>query len=192
MKKKKRVIIIAVVVIVLLLAALGSSTGGDKDDTAGEPVQTEEAVKQEPETTQEPESKPDKPEESEPASDQETAAEQTEAETDNPLMKAELQVSDVASGSGEKIGEWAEVTIQKDVLKAVTQEQYAEFCESVVKDSGYNWVTISCGDGTGIQFAGSISFVATYGNLDNEGCITETIGTIMVEEDGTYSYTPAE
>lgn len=189
MKKKKKVIIIAVVVIVLLLAALGNSTNGDKDSAAGEPVQTEETVKQEPETTQEPESEP---EESEPASDQEPAAEQAEAETDNPLMKAELQVSDVASGSGEKIGEWAEVTIQKDVLKAVTQEQYAEFCDSVVKDSGYNWVTISCGDGTGIQFAGSISFVATYGNLDNEGCITETIGNIMVQEDGTYSYTPAE
>lgn len=175
------------------LTACDSFSKGVQDGMNGKETQEEtaEPVKETTnapeETTKELESEP---KETEPATDQETDA--AEPENDNPLMKAELQVLDVSSGTGEKIGEWAEITVQKEIIKGVTQEQYAEFCESVVKDSGYNWVTISCGDGTGIQFAGSISYAATYGNLDNEGCITETIGTIMIQEDGTYSYTPAE
>lgn len=109
------------------------------------------------------------------------------------LMNAEIQIGDVLNGTKtEKLGEWAEIQIGKETLKEITQEQFLEFCNDTVRDSGYNWFTISCEDGTGIQFAGSIPYVSTYGSLDNEGCITESIGTITIQEDGTYSYTETE
>lgn len=125
---------------------------------------------------------------------EETTTEAQEATQDqvvstNILLNAPVTVHDVKNGTKtEKIGEWAEVVVGKDLLKSVTNEEYAEFCDQVVKDSGYNWVTISCGDGTGIQFQGSISYIATYGKIDTDGCIDTAIGTIMLQGDGTYSY----
>lgn len=116
-------------------------------------------------------------------------ATQDQAASTNILLNAPVTVHDVKNGTKtEKIGEWAEVVVGKDLLKSVTNEEYAEFCDQVVKDSGYNWVTISCGDGTGIQFQGSISYIATYGKIDTDGCIDTAIGTIMLQGDGTYSY----
>ncbi len=118
-----------------------------------------------------------------------TTEAQDQAVSTNILLNAPVTVHDVKNGTKtEKIGEWAEVVVGKDLLKSVTNEEYAEFCDQVVKDSGYNWVTISCGDGTGIQFQGSISYIATYGKIDTDGCIDTAIGTIMLQEDGTYSY----
>lgn len=116
-----------------------------------------------------------------------------ESAGDNPLLDADVYIYDVTNGTGtEKIGEWAEVKISKEVLKSIDPTQFSEFCKSRVKDSGYNWYTVSFEDGTGIQFAGSVSYVATYGTLDSDGCIVESKGTIMVQEDGSYGYTEAE
>ena len=81
---------------------------------------------------------------------------------------------------------------EKRISKRVYNRNLCTGCNEVVKDSGYNWVTISCGDGTGIQFQGSLSYLATYGTLDNEGCIVDAIGTIMLQEDGTYKYSENE
>ena len=122
-----------------------------------------------------------------------TELEEAKPESDNPLMNAKIQIADVMNGTkNEKLGEWAEIQISKEILEEITQEQFSEFCNDVVNESGYNWFTISCEDGTGIQFAGSIPYVSTYGSLDNEGCIAESMGTIMVQEDGKYIYTEVE
>ena len=184
--KKKTIGIIAAVIVILGIT--GSVNGGEGAESANAPDVTEsteailEPIKQETTDTvmETPQEAKTEPEEAKP-------------ENDNPLMNVEIRIADVMNGvKSEKIGEWAEIQIRKEILKGITQEQFAEFCNEVVKDSGYNWFTISCEDGTGIQFAGSIPYVSTYGNLDNEGCITETIGIIMLEADGTYSYTKEE
>lgn len=184
---KKNGICLMVSVIATLVIA-GSQNGGENAEPANAPeaIESPEAVfepaKQEilttkPETLQEAKTEP----------------EEAKPESDNPLMNAEIQIGDVLNGTrSEKLGEWAGIHISKESLKEITQEQFSEFCNDIVKDSGYNWFTISCDDGTGIQFAGSISYAATYGNLDNEGCIAESIGTIVVQEDGRYSYTETE
>lgn len=175
--KKKLIIIIAAVLVISVIMALAAG-GGEESDSEAQKPQGQTAEHETTATDQTEETK--EPETQEPASD-------------NPLMAAEVSVSDVMNGTGtEKLGEWAEVNVDKDTLKSITQEQFSEFCNSRVEGSGYNWYTISCEDGTGIQFAGSISYVATYGTLDNEGCIVESSGTIMILEDGSYSYTAAE
>lgn len=111
---------------------------------------------------------------------------------DNPLTACPLNVGDVESGSGEKIGEYAYIEIAKVQLEAVTMEDYKTFAETVVKDSGYNWVAIICDDGTGICFPGSMYYVAQYGKQDTDGGILEVIGTITLDESGGYTYEPGE
>ena len=111
---------------------------------------------------------------------------------DNPLTACPLTVADVKSGSGEKIGEYAYIEITKGQLEAVTAEEYQEFAETVVKDSGYNWVAIVCDDDTGICFPGSMYYVAQYGKQDTDGGILEVAGTITLDENGGYTYEPGE
>ena len=89
---------------------------------------------------------------------------------------------------GKKIGEYAYIRILKGQLEEITEENYKEFAETVVKDSGYNWVAIMCNDGTGICFPGSMYFVAEYGKQDKDGSILEAYGTITLNENGGYTY----
>lgn len=185
-RSKKKSIGISLAVIVIL--GIIGSVNGEEVETANTPNATEsteavfELAEQEIYTTE--------PETSQEAK---TELEEAKTESDNPLMNAKIQIADVMNGTkSEKLGEWAEIQISKAVLEEITQEQFSEFCNDIVNESGYNWFTISCEDGTGIQFAGSIPYVSTYGSLDNEGCIAESMGTIMVQEDGKYIYTEVE
>ena len=168
--------------------AMSQETTQDETEAEEEATEAVESDEEEPVATEQTESDAEEPEEPEQVQVEESA-EQEETGSINVLMTAPVTVHDVKNGTKtEKIGEWAEVVVAKELLEATTDEEFAEFCNEVVKDSGYNWVTISCGDGTGIQFQGSISSAATYGKIDTDGCIEESIGTIMVQEDGTYSY----
>lgn len=106
----------------------------------------------------------------------------------NVLMDYDLTVKDVKTGSGDKIGEYAYIRITKAQLQSITEENYKEFVETVVKDSGYNWVAILCDDGTGICFPGSMYYVGTYGKQDADGSILENYGAITLDENGGYTY----
>ena len=112
-----------------------------------------------------------------------------DANESNPLIAAELQVADVNSGSGKKIGEYAYINVDLETMDTVTMDQYDQFCNEVVKDSGYNWITIDFGDGSGLCFQGGNQTAATYGTLDGEKCITEQKGNVMKTGDGIYEYT---
>lgn len=184
--KKKGICII--VSVIAVLGIIGSTNGGEKAEPANAPeaIESLEAVFEPAEqeiTTTKPET----------LQEAKTEPEEAKPESDNPLLNAEIQIGDVLDGTkSKKLGEWAEIQISKAILEEITQEQFSEFCNDIVNESGYNWFTISCEDGTGIQFAGSIPYVSTYGSLDNEGCIAESMGTIMVQEDGKYIYTEVE
>jgi len=88
----------------------------------------------------------------------------------------------------DKLGEYAYITVPLETMKKVTMEQYDKFCDQKVQGSGYNWVTIDFGNGSGLQFQGSTPAVATYGTLDNEECIEESKGTVMMTGENTYEY----
>jgi len=158
-----------------------------KDESKEE---SQEETSQETETQEQTETET---EESQPEETPEADPEEQAAESINVLMTAPVTEHDVKNGTKtEVIGTWAEIVVAKELLQATTMEEFVEFCNEVVEDSGYNWVTISCDDGTGIQFQGAMTMVATYGTLDNEGCIVDAIGTIMIQDDGTYSYSENE
>ena len=160
---KKRTKIILIVVAVLLVFGIISSLF-EKDEPGTETpesdIETQETVTEPPEN--------------------ETGSQESQAATGNPLLDAELIVEDVMNGTWtEKIGEYAYVTVDRETMKKLTENQYADFCENVVQDSGYNWITIDFGDGYGIQFQGSIPWVAAYGSIDADKCILEQKATIM-------------
>lgn len=107
----------------------------------------------------------------------------------NPLMEAEVHVDDVMNGpKDKKLGEYAYIEVPLKTMKKVTMEQYDEFCDQKVEDSSYNWVTIDFGNGSGLQFQGSTPAIATYGTLDDEKCITEAKGGVMMTGEDTYEY----
>ena len=107
----------------------------------------------------------------------------------NILLDCKVKTADVMNGFGtDVIGQRAYIDILKSDLLTVSEEDYKEFVETVVKDSGYNYVSITCEDGTGIVFPGSLSLIATYGELDKDGSILESKGDILLQEDGTYLY----
>ena len=107
----------------------------------------------------------------------------------NVLLDCKVKVADVKNGLGtDVIGQRAYIDILKSQLVAVSEDDYKEFVETVVKDSGYNWFSIMCEDGTGITFPGSMYFVGEYGKQDKDGSILEKFGTISIQEGETYLY----
>lgn len=107
----------------------------------------------------------------------------------NLLTQAQVKTRDVMNGFGtDKIGERAYIEISKEKLQEVTQEDYEEFLENIVKNSGYNWFSIICDDNTGICYVGSMEYIADYGVLDDEGCINEHMGSITKDDSGNFVY----
>ncbi len=107
----------------------------------------------------------------------------------NPLTQAKVKTADVMNGSGtDKIGERAYIEISKEDLQNVTQEDFKEFAETIVKDSGYNYFTVICNDGTGVFFGGSEIIIVSYGKLNDEGMLEEAAGDILLQDNGEYIY----
>ena len=95
---------------------------------------------------------------------------------------------DVTNGNGtDAIGQRAYIVIPKEVLSQISENGYATFLENKIKNSGYNWFSIICDDGTGIVFSNSFTGLGTYGELDDEGCVTTPLGYISASESG-YEY----
>ena len=103
----------------------------------------------------------------------------------NILMNAKIHERPVINGSGtERIGTYAYIEIDKETMKkACSENDYIEFLNDRVNDSGYNWFTIAFEDHTGIQFAGSIIYYGTYGTLDDDYCIEKPIGDVIYSND---------
>lgn len=110
----------------------------------------------------------------------------------NFLLDCDVKTSDVKSGSGDVIGQRAFVSVLKSQLAELTAENFAEFAETVVKDSGYNYFTIKCDDGTGIVFTSCNVVLIDYGKLDDYLMASEIFGYIRLNEDGSYTYEQAD
>ena len=113
---------------------------------------------------------------------------EADMETGNILTDAEVYEVDVLNGLNEVIGVRGEIKVKKKAMEKVTNEQFKEFAENTVSGQGYNWFTIFFEDDTGICFEGALSYCATYGEVDDEGTITDAYGTIMLGTDGEYIY----
>lgn len=95
-------------------------------------------------------------------------------------MLANFSTDTVYSGSGQSIGTYGYIKVQKSSLPTLFTDEFfdyfTEFADTKVQDSGYNWVSIILDDGTGFCFNGSNTVAVDYGHLDNEGCITTKLG----------------
>lgn len=106
----------------------------------------------------------------------------------NILLDYELTVDDVLSGSGDLLGQYAYIRITSKQLDEITAEDIKEFADTVVDQSGYNWVSIITSSDTGICFTGSDITMAMYGKLDEDGSILDASGYWVRDKDGTYSF----
>lgn len=182
-EKKKSGCLKSVLIAIVVFIALGAVFGGSEDDTKS--IDTPPAQEQQnvgtPETPSGPTPAPAVPETPE-------APEKPAEEVKNPLLSATFSLDEVKSGVGDNVlGQYGYIKIDKKDLKAVTNEQFTEFAEQKVKNSGLNWVAIICEDGTGICFAGSLSYLAEYGKIDTDGAILKSTGVIMLTDSG-YTY----
>lgn len=98
---------------------------------------------------------------------------------DNPLMALKVKTTKIPKIDKNR----GYIEISKDDFSNVTNEDYLEFCESVVsKNKGnYNYFTIDFGDGTGICYSGCYIYDATYGTLDDTGAVEEKLGSIQID-----------
>lgn len=102
-------------------------------------------------------------------------------ENSNNFLSLPVQEGDVMNGTQtEKIGTWAYIEMDKAAAKAASPEDYAAFAGQTVSGSKYKWFSIIFPDHTGIHFPGCHVYLATYGQVDQEGCITEPIGDISL------------
>lgn len=104
----------------------------------------------------------------------ETTTESTTKKSQNILMNSELIEAPVMNGTRtEQIGTYAYIKLSSSDFNSLKPEDYYEFAVSKVDKSGYNWVSIISDNGQGATWSGSIISVLTFGELDNEGCITK-------------------
>lgn len=112
-----------------------------------------------------------------------------ETTSSNVLLKARLKTDDVKSGTGDVIGKRAYIEIKGSQLNSLTMEEFKDFANSVVKNSGYNYVTIIADDTSkGIFFPGSMTELAQYGIVNVDGTLKNVFGYIQLQDDGSYSY----
>lgn len=117
-----------------------------------------------------------------------------EPETENPFLLADFLTAPVHSGSGDIIGTYGYIKVEKDKVPDFDTTDFsrfiAEFADAKVSDSGLNWVSIMFDDGTGFGFPASFSAFAEYGKIDDEGCIIKGLGICMLSSDtGSFEYT---
>lgn len=120
----------------------------------------------------------------------EKSTESVEKKEENILLKKKLKTADIMNGMGDTvIGTRAYVEIKKDQMLELSNEQFTEFVNEVVKDSGYNYVTIIAEDASkAIFFPGSLTTNAEYGKVNIDGTLDVVYGYITLQDDGTYSY----
>lgn len=112
--------------------------------------------------------------------------------TTNVLMATKVKTVDVMNGLGDTVlGQRAYVEISDKDFTSLTLDDFQEFANNVVKDSGYRYVTIISDSGKAIFFPGSDIHIIQYGNIGEDGLLSETLGDIILQDDGsTYLYQP--
>lgn len=123
---------------------------------------------------------------SEPAS---SAAASSVVTSSNPLLKAPTYEHPVLNGLNEKIGTTLEVYSDKAIAQALSNEQFAEFADSLVADSEYTYIVVNLNDGTCLYFTAGHPESATYGEMSDKYSISKTLGHIEKGDDGVYQYT---
>lgn len=107
----------------------------------------------------------------------------------NFLMDMKPTEKDVLNGSGDVLGKYAYIRVTSDQFESITPDMLKEFAESVVDNSGYNWVSIIAPFDVGICFSGSDISSAFSGKIDGDGSILDADGMWLRDDSGNYTYT---
>lgn len=111
---------------------------------------------------------------------------------ENILLSQAVNVKDVLSGSGDVIGQYAYIRVLKSQFKKVSESDFIEFVETVVKSDEYkglNYFLIKCEDDTGVLISGADEHIIQYGEVGPDDMLSETLLFFSLGEDGHYTET---
>lgn len=140
-------------------------------------------------TPQKPTDEPPKEDTPAPQKPQPQRKDESAAQTSvNPMLSLEIQEHPVMNGfQTERIGTWASVTVTKEFMSSVTDEQMYQYLEGL-SEKEYNWFNVFFEDGTGLWTI-SPAFI-DYGEVDpDEGGSVEYVGE---PEDCIYTFTDGQ
>lgn len=110
------------------------------------------------------------------------------ADQSNVLLNCTVMTDDVMSGDGANVlGTYAYISIDKNTLKSVSEEDFSAFCD-YVSTCSYNWFSIICEDNTGIVFSGCDINMPSYGKVDSDCSLLDTYGFISKDSNSKYTY----
>lgn len=69
------------------------------------------------------------------------------------------------------------------LLGELDDDTLTQICEGI-DGLDYNWFTVDCGDGTGLCFPGCVAIGGAYGNLDEDGSVSDAIKIVWTADDG--------
>lgn len=114
----------------------------------------------------------------------------TDSEISNVLLSKQVQTVDVMNGLGDTvIGQRAYIEVTNNELTSLTLDQFQEFSNTVVKNFDGNYFSIIATDsGKAIFFPSSDITIIQYGTVGDNGMLSEVIGYILLQDDGSYTY----
>lgn len=81
-----------------------------------------------------------------------------------------------------------EITLSKEKLKALREEEIFELFSYISKSSEFTWVTLSFEDNTGLVCLPNNKNTLFYGALTNNGLIDELYGVVLNEGEKSFVY----
>lgn len=108
------------------------------------------------------------------------------SETSNLLLRAPTYEHPILNGFGERIGTVTEVYTDKDIVKSLTAEEFAEFVDSFVANSDSDSIVVNMNDGTCINFSGGYTASAYYAEMADNYSVKKVLKNIIRNQDGLY------
>ena len=112
-----------------------------------------------------------------------------DANSINPLLKADFVEANVLNGAGAALGIRAYVKVSGADFNKLTLNDYAQFCTFfLTQPQKYKWVSIISDDNDGVCFAGG-GTTGMYGNLDKDGSIVSSADWAIYYDSATQTAT---
>lgn len=117
-------------------------------------------------------------------SDEKANSELPNQET-NYLKQLDIVPIPVEANAGtDKSKYYAFVRANIELIKGLSEQEYLEFCNDCIKNSGYRYFTIDFQNGTGIVFPNCYTEAGIYGEIEETRSIINAKKYIGIDENG--------
>ncbi len=100
-----------------------------------------------------------------------------------------IQIPVEATADTDKSKYYAFVRADKELAKNISEQEYIEFCNDCVRNSGYRYFAIDFQDETGIVYVSCVPEAGMYGKIDETRSMIEANKYIGIDENGSVTVT---